>query len=174
MNISSNIPEQFHETSWILFLKCSSNIFSQNFFSNFCSKFFCRNFPQNFFLEFFSKFFFQIFLSKFFSKFFRHLFRGFRMRDTRVLRAPHAGFFSWLYEFWQKILTKNFEKKIWKKNSVGSSTSFKWVWLAKNDFFHERRHTRSFLQSFKWFKAILTSYHISHQTFPQTKSWIGT
>ena len=34
-------------------------------------------------------------------------------------------------------------------------------WL-KNDFFHERRHTRSFLQSFKWFKAILTSYHISH------------
>ena len=50
----------------------------------------------------------------------------------------------------------------------------KWVWLAKNDFFHERRHTRSFLQSFKWFKAILTSYHISHQTSPQTKSWIGT
>ena len=35
-------------------------------------------------------------------------------------------------------------------------------WLAQNDFFHERRHTRSFLQSFKWFKAILTSYHISH------------
>ena len=50
----------------------------------------------------------------------------------------------------------------------------KWVWLAKNDFFHERRHTRSFLQSFKLFKAILTSYHISHQTSPQTKSWIGT
>ena len=50
----------------------------------------------------------------------------------------------------------------------------KWVWLAKNDFFHERRHTRSFLQSFKWFKAILTSYHISHQTSPQTKSCIGT
>ena len=49
----------------------------------------------------------------------------------------------------------------------------KWVWLAKNDFFHERRHTRSFLQSFKWFKAILTSYHISHQTSPQTKSLIG-
>ena len=36
----------------------------------------------------------------------------------------------------------------------------KWVWLAQNDFFHERRHTRSFLQSFKWFQAILTSYHI--------------
>ena len=35
------------------------------------------------------------------------------------------------------------------------------VWLAQNDFFHERRHTRSFLQSFKWFQAILTSYHIS-------------
>ena len=29
-------------------------------------------------------------------------------------------------------------------------------------FFRERRLTRSFLQSFKWFKAILTSYHISH------------
>ena len=110
---SLNVPQIF-----------MNKIFSQNFFSNFFSKFFCRNFPQNFFLEFFSKFFFQIFLSKFFSKFFRHLFRGFRMRDTRVLRAPHAGFFSWLYEFWQKILTKNFEKKIWKKNSVGSSTSF--------------------------------------------------
>ena len=27
---------------------------------------------------------------------------------------------------------------------------------------------------FKWFKAILTSYHISHQTSPDTKSWIGT
>ena len=50
----------------------------------------------------------------------------------------------------------------------------KWVWVAKNDFFYERRHTRSFLQSFKWFKAILTSYHISHKTSPQTKSWSGT
>ena len=50
----------------------------------------------------------------------------------------------------------------------------KWVWLAQNDFFRERRHTRSFLKSFKWFKAILTSYHISHQTSPQTKSLIGT
>ena len=50
----------------------------------------------------------------------------------------------------------------------------KWVWPAQNDFFHERRHTRSFLQSFKWFQAILTSYHISHQTSPDTKSWIGT
>ena len=50
----------------------------------------------------------------------------------------------------------------------------KWLWMAQNDISHERRHTRSFLQSFKWFKAILTSYHISHQTSPQTKSWIGT
>ena len=50
----------------------------------------------------------------------------------------------------------------------------KWVWIAQNDIFHERRHTRPFLQSFKWFQAILTSYHISHQTSPQTKSWIGT
>ena len=40
-------------------------------------------------------------------------------------------------------------------------------------YFSWRRHTRSFLQSFKWFKAILTSYHISHQTSPQTRSWIG-
>ena len=37
-------------------------------------------------------------------------------------------------------------------------------------FFHERRHTRSFLQSFKWFKAILTSYHISHKTFPTNQN----
>ena len=50
----------------------------------------------------------------------------------------------------------------------------KWVWIAQNDIFHERRHTWSFLKSFKWFKAILTSYHISHQTSPQTKSWVGT
>ena len=50
----------------------------------------------------------------------------------------------------------------------------KWVWMAQNDIFHEKRHTRSFLKSFKWFQAILTSYHISHQTSPQTKSWIGT
>ena len=50
----------------------------------------------------------------------------------------------------------------------------KWVWMAQNDIFHEKRHTRSFLQSFKWFQAILTSYYISHQTSPQTKSWIGT
>ena len=55
----------------------------------------------------------------------------------------------------------------------------KWVWMArmpsfKTIIFHEKRHTRSFLQSFKWFKAILTSYHISHQTSSQTKSWIGT
>ena len=36
-----------------------------------------------------------------------------------------------------------------------------WVWLAQNDFFHEKRHTRSFLKSFKWFKAILniTIFH---------------
>ena len=50
----------------------------------------------------------------------------------------------------------------------------KWIWLAWNDFFRERRLTRSFLQSFKWFQAILTSYHISHVTSPNTKLWIGT
>ena len=50
----------------------------------------------------------------------------------------------------------------------------KWVWLAKNDFFHERRHTRSFLQSFKSFQAILTIYHISPRISPDTKSWIRT
>ena len=60
------------------------------------------------------------------------------------------------------------------KQGWNSENLQKWFWLAQNDFFHERRHTRSFLQSFKWFKAILTSYHISHQTSPQTKSWIGT
>ena len=60
------------------------------------------------------------------------------------------------------------------KKGWNSENLQKWFWLAQNDFFHERRHTRSFLQSFKWFKAILTSYHILHQTSPQTKSWIGT
>ena len=60
------------------------------------------------------------------------------------------------------------------KQGWNSENLQKWFWLAQNDFFHERRHTRSFLQSFKWFKAILTSYNISHQTSPQTKSWIGT
>ena len=37
----------------------------------------------------------------------------------------------------------------------------KWVWLAQNDFFHWRRYTRSFLKSFKWFKAIwqVTMFH---------------
>ena len=45
-------------------------------------------------------------------------------------------------------------------------------WL-KTIFFHERRHTRSFLQSFMWFKAILTSYHISTRDFPtnQIMDW---
>ena len=48
------------------------------------------------------------------------------------------------------------------KQGWNSENLQKWFWLAQNDFFHERRHTRSFLQSFKWFKAILTSYYISH------------
>ena len=45
--------------------------------------------------------------------------------------------------------------------------------MAQNDIFHEKRHTRSFLQSFKWFQAILTSYHISHPDFPtnQIMDW---
>ena len=45
-------------------------------------------------------------------------------------------------------------------------------WL-KTIFFMKEAYA-IILQSFKWFKAILTSYHISHQTSPQTKSWIGT
>ena len=56
-------------------------------------------------------------------------------------------------------------------NSETYKNEFDWL---KTICFHEKRHTRSFLQSFKWFKAILTSYHISHQTSPQTKLWIGT
>ena len=88
--------------SWI------SQIFFQNFFPNFFSKFF----PQNFF----SEFFFQTFLSKFSSKFFRDLFRGFRTRDTRVLRPPHAGFFSWLYErIFCQFFFPNFFVKIFLK-----------------------------------------------------------
>ena len=60
------------------------------------------------------------------------------------------------------------------KKGWNSENLQKWFWLAQNDFFHERRNTRSFLQSFKLFQAILTSYHISHQTSPQTKPWIET
>ena len=48
---------------------------------------------------------------------------------------------------------------------------FEWL---KTRFFMKEGIRDHFLQSFKWFKAILTSYHISHQTSPQTKSWIGT
>ena len=59
------------------------------------------------------------------------------------------------------------------KQGWNSENLQKWFWLAQNDFFHERRHTRSFLQSFKWFKAVLTSYHISHQTSPQTNHGLG-
>ena len=52
---------------------------------------FSRDFiNENFLSNFFANFFFPDFLSKFSSNFFRHLFRGFRTRDTRVLRAPHA------------------------------------------------------------------------------------
>ena len=84
-----------------------------------------------------------------------------------------------LKPFWQVTI---FHTRLPHKPNLGlglrqgwnSENLQKWVWMAKNDFFHERRHTRSFLQSFKWFKAILTSYHISHKTSPQTKSWIGT
>ena len=49
----------------------------------------------------------------------------------------------------------------------------KWVWMDSNDIFHERRHTRSFLQSFKWFKAILTSYPYFTPDFPtnQIMDW---
>ena len=84
-----------------------------------------------------------------------------------------------LKPFWQ---VTNFHTRLPHKPNHGlglrqgwnSENLQKWVWMAQNDIFHERRHTRSFLQSFKWFKAILTSYHISHQTSPQTKLWIGT
>ena len=84
-----------------------------------------------------------------------------------------------LKPFWQ---VTNFHTRLPHKPNHGlglrqgwnSENLQKWVWMAQNDIFHERRHTRSFLQSFKWFKAILTSYHISHQASPQTKLWIGT
>ena len=49
----------------------------------------------------------------------------------------------------------------------------KWVWMAQNDIFHEKRHMRSFLKSFKWFQAILTSYYISHQTSHKPNHGLG-
>ena len=84
-----------------------------------------------------------------------------------------------LKQFWQVTI---FHTRLPHKPNHGlglrqgwnSKNLQKWVWIAQNDIFHERRHTRSFLQSFKWFKAILTSYHILHQTSPQTKSWVWT
>ena len=53
--------------------------------------------------------------------------------------------------------------KLTKMNLTGLKRIFSW-----------KKAYAIILQSFKWFKAILTSYHISHQTSPQTKSWIGT
>ena len=48
----------------------------------------------------------------------------------------------------------------------------KWVWMAQNDIFHERRHTRSFLQSFKWLKHFDKLPYFT-QTSPQTKYGLG-
>ena len=74
-----------------------SQFFSQNFsnfFPIFFSKFFCQNFPQSCFGIYFEGF----------------------ARDTRVLRAPHAGFFSWLYE-WENFFPQNFFQDFFLKNS---------------------------------------------------------
>ena len=95
------------------------------------------------------------------------------------LRDHFCKVSSDLKPFWQVTI---FHTRLPHKSNHGlglrqgwnSENLQKWVWMAQNDIFHEIRHTRSFLHSFKWFKAILTSYHISHQTSPQTKSWIGT
>ena len=149
-------------------------------------------------------------------------------------------FFSWkkayaiIFEKFQ-VISSNFDKLLyftpdfptnqimdWDLDKAKFWKLQKWVWMAQNDIFHEKRHTRSFLksfqvissnfdkllyftpdfptnqimdwdldkgeilkltkmnltglkrffswkkayaiilQSFKWFKAILTSYHISH------------
>ena len=51
-----------------------------------------------------------------------------------------------------------------------SKNEFDWL---KTIFFMKEGIRNHILKSFKWFKAILTSYHISHQTSPQTKSLIG-
>ena len=89
-----------------IFVNFFFQIFSQIFFPNFFFRIFFQifflfcfqNFFPKFFVKIFSQIFFKIFLKtfsqNFFSKFFRDLFRGFRTQDTRVLRAPHAGFFS--------------------------------------------------------------------------------
>ena len=65
----------------------NEKIFFPEFFSNFFSKFFCQNFPQNCFGIYFEGF----------------------AQDTRVLRAPHAGFFSWLYQ-WENFFPRIFSK----------------------------------------------------------------
>ena len=98
------------------------------------------------------------------------------------LERRHTRSFLQSFKWFQAILTSyHISHQTSHKPNHGlglrqgwNSENFqKWVWLAQNDFFHERRPTRSFSQSFKWFKAILTSYHISHQTFPahQIMDW---
>ena len=70
--------------------------------------------------------------------------------------------FKWFKAFWQVTI---FHTRLPHKPNHGlglrqgwnSENLKKWVWMAQNDIFHEKRHTRSFLKSFKWFQAILTS-----------------
>ena len=56
-------------------------------------------------------------------------------------------------------------------NSENLKNEFEWI---KTIFFMKKGIRDHFWKSFKWFQATLTSYYISHQTSPQTKSWIGT
>ena len=119
--------------------------------------------------------------------------KGEILKTYKMILTGSKRFFSWkkayaiifakfssdLKPFWQvTIFHTDFPTNQimdWDLNNGEILKTYKneFDWL-KNEFFHEKRHTRAFLQSFKWFKAILTSYHISHQTPPQTKSWIGT
>ena len=102
-------------------------------------------------------------------------------------------YFSWkkayaiIFEKFQ-VISSNFDKLLYftldfptnqildwdlDKGEILKTYKNEFDWL-ETIFFRERRLTRSFLQSFKWFQAILTSYYISHQTSPKTKLWIGT
>ena len=88
-----------------IFIKIFSQNFFQIFFPNIFFQIFLSKFSSKFFLRiFFPNFFFKIFCQNFPQNFFEICFEGFARethacderptRETRVLRAPHAGFFS--------------------------------------------------------------------------------
>ena len=121
-NIWGNIHYRIrHNELRIFSSKFFLRIFFQIFFPNIFFQIFLSKFSSKFFLRiFFPNFFFKIFCQNFPQNYFKICFEGFARethacgehptRYTRVLRAPQAGFFSWLYqwEFFCQIFFPNF------------------------------------------------------------------